>query len=186
MLTHPRGDRKFAVSPLRIFVCVTDDKTHTHTIVCLIKTFPVDFLQLSTHHHLQSAQPLPSSELHYLFSSRPLYLSLPLSSTVAFVADLSCIGAAIYLLFFFLRLFGLSSPSQLPVQQGRHVSFIPCVHDMSQWAKIMMKSLDTQEIQSLYQCPHQQSLLLLTQAHYCNGFILSLGHHRIWVDGFSS
>lgn len=63
------------------------------------------FVQLSTHHHLQSAQPLPPFELHYLFSSRPLSLtsssvclSLSLSSTVGFVAGLSCIEAAIYLL----------------------------------------------------------------------------------------
>lgn len=65
------------------------------------------FVQLSTHHHLQSAQPLAPFELHYLFSSRLLSLSpssslsnsFSLSSTVGFVAGLSCIEAPIYLLF---------------------------------------------------------------------------------------
>lgn len=88
-------------------VCVTDEKTYTHTRTSAsLKPIPqmYYFVQLFTHHHLQSAQALPPFELRYLFSSRLLSppsasLSLAVLSTVGFVTGLPCIQEPIYLLF---------------------------------------------------------------------------------------
>lgn len=90
-------------------VCVTDEKTHTHADICLIKTFPIDVLLCTA---LHSSPPPIRSTLASLWAPLfifikaslslllPLYLnSFSLSSTVSFVAGLSCIEAPIYLLF---------------------------------------------------------------------------------------
>ncbi len=104
ILTHPRGDRKFGVSSLRIFwVSVSQMRKHTHTHTptsASLKPFPemYYFVQLSTHHHLQSAQPLPPFELHYLFSSRPLSLPSfsPTSLALPLIHSGLCCWAVMY------------------------------------------------------------------------------------------
>lgn len=79
------------------------------------------FVQLSTHHHLQSAQPLPPFWAPlFIFTKASFSLSsfcLTLSSTVGFVAVLSCIEAPIW--FFSFTSNSLSyCPSWAPVASG--------------------------------------------------------------------
>lgn len=139
ILTLSCGDRKFGVSLLRVFwVSVSQMRKHTlphtHTPVCLIKTFPIDVL-LSTHHHLQSPQPLPSFERHFLFPSRHLspFISLPLSRSLCLprrALSLCCHvpKPPIYLLSCPLIL-SLIVPPGVPwcQGQGRRKSFVPFV-----------------------------------------------------------
>lgn len=82
------------------------------------------FVQLSTHHHLQSAQPLPPFERHYLFSSRPF--SLPSFSAISLALPLIhsglCCWAVMYwssyLFAFFSQLILCYCPSWRPVASG--------------------------------------------------------------------
>ena len=143
------------------------------------------FVQLSTHHHLQSAQPcLPVSSTIYFHQGlslspllSPLPLALPLTHSGLCCRAVMYWGTYLFALFTFfaansLSLSLLALPGASGTRPPRELS-AACAQDMSQWAKIMMKSSDTQETHrrsSLYHRSHHKSppntWHPLTQGHY--------------------
>lgn len=142
------------VSSLRF--CVSQMRKHTDRHTHMSASLKPYFVQLSTHHHLQSAQALPPFELHYLFSSRHLLppplsfsLFLALLSTVGFVAVLSSIEAT-YLFALFSTTYSLLFSSWHPV--GNKTATIVLLLEFRTWIRepeILIKSSDMQEIHPL-------------------------------------